>query len=50
MGEGLYKGKTFKYDGTVWLVLGDGIYSGYYRCVSPLAEFRQISHQVFSNI
>jgi hypothetical protein len=47
---GLYKGRTFKYDGTVWLVLGDGIYSGYYRCISTQAEFKQINHSVFTNL
>ena len=40
------KGVTFKYNNQVWLVIGNGAYSGFYRCINPLGEIRQFNKHV----
>jgi hypothetical protein len=37
------KGVTFKYDNQVWLVIGNGVYDGFYRCINPQGEIRQFN-------
>lgn len=39
-------GYTFKYDNQVWLVIGNGAYSGFYRCINPRGEIRQFNKHV----
>jgi len=40
------KGVTFKHDGQVWLVIGEGAYDGFYRCINPHGEIRQFNKHV----
>ena len=37
------KGVTFKYDNQVWLVIGEGAYDGFYRCINPHGKIRQFN-------
>lgn len=39
-------GATFRYDNQVWLVIGNGAYSGFYRCINPHGEIRQFNKNV----
>ena len=39
-------GYTFKYDNQVWLVIGNGAYDGFYRCINPRGEIRQFNRHV----
>ena len=40
------KGVTFKYDNQVWLVIGEGAYDGFYRCINPKGQIRQFNKHV----
>lgn len=40
------KGHVFKYDKQVWIVIGEGLYSGFYRCMNPHGEIRQFNKHV----
>ena len=40
------KGVTFKHDGHVWLVIGEGAYDGFYRCIAPSGEVRQFNKYI----
>lgn len=40
------KGQVFKYDKTVWMVIGEGVYSGFYRCMCPQGTIRQFNSDV----
>ena len=42
-------GEYFKYAGTVWIVLGEGIYPGYLKCMNPNNEVRQINVESVKN-
>ena len=40
------KGQVFKYDKQVWIVIGPGVYGGFYRCMNPHGEIRQFNKDV----
>lgn len=40
------RGQVFKYDKTVWMVIGEGVYSGFYRCMCPQGTIRQFNKDV----
>jgi hypothetical protein len=44
-----YKGTIFKYDGSMWMVLGKcDIFDGFYRCITPKDNtIRNFSHLLF---
>ena len=40
------KGTYFKHEGQTWLVIGEGAYDGFYRCITPSGEIRQFNKYV----
>jgi len=42
----MQSGVAFKYDNQVWLVIGEGAYDGFYRCINPHGEIRQFNKNV----
>ena len=39
-------GITFKHDKQIWLVIGKGVYDGFYRCMNPHGDIRQFNKNV----
>ena len=37
---------SFYYYKTVWMVIGEGMYSGFYRCMNPEGTIRQFNKDV----